>query len=580
MVRQFDEEKYNEQMGMLLRKEEDQLIESLASQYGYQYLDLRGVTINPEALSIINEVEARDANMVAFELRNKFLSVAIRNPNNKKTQEKLKELGNTYQITLFMSSVSSLEHAWNRYKDIKNTVAEARGVFDITESEFQILANKFRTSEGISEHIKSLRSANNARRTSETIAAIFAGALGLGASDIHIEPEEAGVRVRYRLDGVLRDIVEMERKMHSRVMSRLKLLSGVKINVRDEAQDGRFTFDVGEKVIEVRVSIIPGAEGESIVMRLLDPTIASFKMENLGLGKKMTEVIKTELERPNGMIITTGPTGSGKTTALYAFLQQTHKPGVKIITIEDPVEYKIDNIVQTQVGENYSFSDGLRAILRQDPDVIMVGEIRDREVAETAVNAAQTGHLVFSTLHTNSAAAAFARIIDLGADYRTLGNALNLVLGQRLLRKLCEHCKVSRPATSDEFMILETLMKQHPQGRELAEPLEIHDPAGCEKCGHSGYKGRQGIYEAIRVDGPVNEAILRDPREHTIREAAKPQEIATMQQDGAQKVVDGITSYEELTRVIDVRKGLFQEQPEKEKTAEESLDENFLNHVI
>ena len=561
MPRKFNEEKYKERMGLLHRKEEDNLIEAMAAKYGYQYLDLRGVAINPEALHLIEESVAREANVVTFEVKNKLLSVAIRNPNNKQTKEILKELNEKYQLTVFMTSVSSLEHAWARYKDLKKSEAEAKGVFDISEIEFQRLTKKLRTIEQVADSITSLRTANNARRVSETLAVMFAGALGLGASDIHIEPEENGIRMRYRLDGVLQDVFDIEKTMHKRILSRLKLLSGVILNIHDEAQDGRFTFDVGEKEIEVRSSVIPGSEGESIVMRLLDPTISTFQLKNLGLNDQLQAVVSAELKRPNGMIITTGPTGSGKTTALYAFMQEVHDAEVKIITIEDPVEYKLDDIVQTQVSDDYTFASGLRSILRQDPDVIMVGEIRDREVAETAVNAAQTGHLVFTTLHTNSAAAAFARLIDLGVDYRTLGNAVNLVLGQRLVRVLCEHCKKARAATAEEFSVLERLIEDHPAHITIAEPLEIFEAAGCEVCGHTGYKGRLGIYEAIRVDTGVEDAIIRDPREHVIKEAAKHQGIPTMQQDGASKVISGMTSFDELTRVIDVYRDLQKKKP-------------------
>lgn len=573
MPKKFNDEQYKERLGLLLRKEEDNLIESLASQYGYQYLDLRGISVNPEALHIIPEEKAREANLVTFEIRNKMLSVAIRNPNNRNAKALIEQLSEKYQLTIFMTSVSSLEHAWGRYKDLVKTEAAAKGLFDIPEVEFQRLTKKLRSIEQVADYILSVRTANNAKRTSETLAAIFAGALGLGASDIHIEPEETNIRLRYRLDGVLQDVFEIERTMHQRLMARLKLLSGATLNVHDEAQDGRFTFDVGEKVIEVRTSIIPGAEGESVVMRLLDPTVATFQMENLGLNPQLKAVIEEELSRPSGMVITTGPTGSGKTTALYAFMQKTHSPEVKIITIEDPVEYRLDDIVQTQVGDDYTFASGLRAILRQDPDVIMVGEIRDREVAETAINAARTGHLVFSTLHTNSAAGAFPRLIDLGVDYRTIGSALNLVLGQRLVRTLCKHCKKSRAATDEEFGVLERLLERHPANIELKQPLEIFDPGGCDLCGNTGYKGRLGVYEAIQVDGAVEEAIIRDPREHIIQEAARGQGIPTLQEDGAMKVIEGITSYEELTRVIDVYHNL-------NKTPEDKEMDEFSSHII
>jgi len=316
--------------------------------------------------------------------------------------------------------------------------------------------------------------------------------------------------------------------------------------LHDEAQDGRFTFDIGDRKLEVRTSVIPGAHGESIVMRLLDPDASSFKLEHLGLNEKLHAAIKEELGRPNGAIITTGPTGSGKTTALYAFLQEIHSSEIKIITIEDPVEYHLPGIVQTQVEEKYSFESGLRAILRQDPDVIMVGEIRDREVAETVVHAALTGHLVFSTLHTNSAAGAFPRLIDLGVDDRMIGSAFNIILGQRLVRKLCEHCRVSRDATTEE----QTLM-----ARIMDEPVSSHtvyEAPGCDTCGGSGYKGRIGVFEAIRIDKAVEEAVLSDSRESNVVRAAKPQGIPTMQQDGILKVLAGITSLEELSRVIDL----------------------------
>jgi type II secretory ATPase GspE/PulE/Tfp pilus assembly ATPase PilB-like protein len=382
---------------------------------------------------------------------------------------------------------------------------------------------------------------------------MFAGALALRASDIHIEPEETNIRLRYRLDGVLHDVIGMQRVIYERMISRLKLLSGMRLNVRDEAQDGRFSFTVGEQTIEVRASVIPGAAGESIVMRLLDPSVASFQFNNLGLNTILRAIMEEELARPNGLIITTGPTGSGKTTALYAFLQKVHTPDRKIITIEDPVEYKLDDIVQTQVAPDYSFAAGLRAILRQDPDVIMVGEIRDREVAETALHAAQTGHLVFTTLHTNSALGAFPRLIDLGVDYRTMGSAINIILGQRLVRVLCPHCKEAYPASTEEATILAQALTDHPAAPTLPAPLMLYRAVGCAACNHSGYKGRQGIYEAVRMDPAVEAAVLRDPREHVIAQAAAAQGIPTMVHDGIEKVLAGTTSLPELERVVDVR---------------------------
>lgn len=546
----LDSKRYQE----MRQGEEESLIRSLADKYGYTYVNLRGVSINPAALTVIPEAEAKAAGVVAFERLNKKLSVAIKNPNEPSTVSLLKSLEGTWQLSIYMCSTASLEHAWTRYADQKGTTEVKKGILDIDPAEIKKLMPLLGTGEAVAKQVLQIRTLNPARRVSATLEVLFAGALGLGASDIHVEPEPNKVRVRFRLDGVLHDIVELERAVYDRLIARIKLLAGLLLNVKNEAQDGRFTFDSGEKVIEVRTSVIPGSSGESAVMRLLDPTVASFNMADLGLNPIMTTVMEAELRRPNGMIITTGPTGSGKTTALYAFLRQAHTPEVKVITIEDPVEYKVEGIVQTQVEDDYTFASGLRSILRQDPDIIMVGEIRDRDVAETAVHAAQTGHLVFSTLHTNSAAGAFPRLIDLGVDSRLMGSAANIILGQRLVRKLCDHCKKNRPANAEESILIKKVLAGHPKPPTLSAEINIFEAVGCPECGGTGYKGRQGVFEAIKVDTAVEEAVMRDPREHIILEAAKPQGIPTMPEDGMEKVLAGITSLDELERVVDLTK--------------------------
>ncbi len=532
--------------------EEENLIQALGRQHGLPYVNLRGVSINPEALMLITEDEARQANIVAFEKQGRLLSAAIRNPNDPATKVVLDRLKDAWQLTIYMCSSASLEHAWKRYGDQRATAAVKKGILDIDSDEIIRLATTLRNGDEVRKKIEEVSSLNPARRVSAVLEVLFAGGLALDASDIHIEPEMGDVRVRYRIDGVLQDIINLPKEDYARMASRLKLLAGLLINKRNEAQDGRFTFDSGEKKIEVRTSVIPGSAGESIVMRLLDPSVASFDMEKLGLNPIMHKVMEEELKRPNGMIITTGPTGSGKTTALYAFLRAVHNPEVKIITIEDPVEYKVDGIVQTQVEEDYTFAQGLRSILRQDPDIIMVGEIRDRDVAETAVHAAETGHLVFSTLHTNNAPGAFARLIDLGVDSRLIGSSTNIILGQRLVRRLCDHCKTKRLATPEEKASIQRVMAGHPQPPDLSGDIEIFEAKGCAECAHTGYKGRQGVFEAIRVDEAVEEAAIRDPREHVILEAAAPQGIPTMAEDGMEKVLQGITSLAELERVVDL----------------------------
>jgi type II secretory ATPase GspE/PulE/Tfp pilus assembly ATPase PilB-like protein len=357
------------------------------------------------------------------------------------------------------------------------------------------------------------------------------------------------------------------------------------INSKAEAQDGRFTFDIGEREIEIRSSIIPGAIGESIVMRLLDPSVASFSMDKLDLNPHVAAAIAGQLKKPNGLIITTGPTGSGKTTALYAFLQQAHNEGVKIITIENPVEYKLKGIVQTQTGKDYDFASGLRAILRQDPDIIMVGEIRDREVAETAIHAAQTGHLVFSTLHTNNAVGGFPRMIDLGVDPRIFGSSVNIIIGQRLVRLLCNECKVAYEPEPKDAQMISYVQSTHPHEKEMPEKTTLYKAVGCRVCGGTGYKGRTGIFEAIVMDEAVEEAILRDPREHVILKAAAPQGIPTMIQDGIRKLLEGLTSLSELQRVIEIPYQLTsapgKDIPnEGDSKSTKSPDDDFLSHVV
>lgn len=577
----FNDDQVNSRLNALRRSEEEKVVESLAPQLGLEYVNLHGYTINPEALVLVPEKTAREANLIAFDLTHTTVSVALRNPNDARSLQALEELQNSSRLTVlpFLCSTESLTHGWKRYADLTNTTAKAKGVFDIDPQDIQRFAGTVKRKEDVTTLMGQIASSNNARRVTEVLELMFAGAIALGASDIHIEPEEVAVRLRYRLDGMLYDIFDIDRHIYERLMSRLKLLSGMTLNQKQEAQDGRFTFAALEREVEIRSSVIPGASGESIVMRLLDPSVASFTLEKIDLNPTLRAVMMAELKKPNGLIITTGPTGSGKTTALYAFLRAVHEEGVKIITIENPVEYKIDGIVQTQVGDDYTFASGLRAILRQDPDVIMVGEIRDKEVAETAIHAAQTGHLVFSTLHTNSAVGGFPRLIDLGVEPRILGSAVSVLLGQRLVRRLCPTCKVAYQASGAETAVINTIMAHHPQPVPVPATPTLYKPVGCPACGQTGFKGRMGIFEAILMDKAVEEVVIRDPREHLILEAARPQGIPTMVEDGIVKVLAGETSLAELERVVELPKATS--RPETAPATNPNDDPNlFLSHIV
>jgi type II secretory ATPase GspE/PulE/Tfp pilus assembly ATPase PilB-like protein len=389
---------------------------------------------------------------------------------------------------------------------------------------------------------------------SELVSKILGGAISLEASDIHIEPEEERAKLRIRMDGILHDVLNFGLPTYRALLSRIKLLSKLKLNVTDRPQDGRFTVLMGKTVIEIRTSTLPAEYGEAVVLRLLNPK-SLIELEKLGLRKDLVEIFEREIKKPNGMIIITGPTGSGKTTTLYAILKKINTPEIKIITIEDPVEYHLEGISQTQVDpkKGYTFASGLRSIMRQDPDVILVGEIRDLETAEIACQAALTGHLVFSTLHTNDAAGAIARLVDLGVRPVSIAPAINMVVAQRLPRRVCKNCvKFSPPSEIELKKIKEGLAKVK---KEILPPsffspkLKIPKAVGCENCNFTGYRGRIGIYETFLVDDEMERFILTNPSIVDMRELAIKKGMVLMRQDGLIKVLEGITTIEEVERV-------------------------------
>ncbi|MEK7186884.1 MAG: GspE/PulE family protein, partial [Patescibacteria group bacterium] len=340
------------------------------------------------------------------------------------------------------------------------------------------------------------------------------------------------------------------------LLSRIKLVSELKLNVHEKAQDGRFSIKIAETEIEIRTSLLPGPYGESIVLRVLNSDTISVELENLGIHPRLMKILANEIRKPNGLILTTGPTGSGKTTTLYAFLKKIYTPDIKVITIENPIEYHLKGIVQTQTDseKGYTFAEGLRSALRQDPDVIMVGEIRDSETASVAINASLTGHLVLSTLHTNNAAGAFPRLLDLGINPKVVSSALSISIAQRLVRKLCRACakKVLLEGASQQTVdkILEGIQdKSYLDG---VQKEAVWAPVGCKECSGLGYKGRVGVFEAILVDNNIEKAVIMNPSERDIRAAARGQLLLSLPEDGIIKVLDGVTSLEELDRVVDI----------------------------
>lgn len=551
---EFDEEKLNSKLTDLHKKDEEEYMQMIASQRSIPYVNLHDAPVDTDALRLILENVARTAGVAPFTLIGKKLSLAVSNPDIKETAELVKVLSDRgYIITIYLASKTSLEFAWSKYKDLSFAYETHAGALDISNEQITDLVKTVRSIEDIKKMIADVLAQKKSYRITRIVEIIVAGALSLEASDIHIEPEEETAGLRFRLDGVLNEILTFDLDTFNLILSRIKLLSGLKINIKTEAQDGRFSVKINESDIEIRTSLLPGSYAESIVLRILDPKSISVPLESLGMEPKLLELIAYEIAKPDGMILNTGPTGSGKTTTLYAFLRKVHNPQIKIITIENPVEYHLPGIVQTQAepDKGYTFELGLRSALRQDPDIIMIGEIRDPETASISVNAALTGHMVFSTLHTNDAAGTFPRMIDLGVNPKILCSAITLAMAQRLVRKLCVKCrKQVKPSGDTKEKIDKVFATIKDLDYKDLIKNDIFEPVGCVECNNTGYKGRIGIFEAIETDEKVEKVVNENPSEREITAAAEGQNILNMRQDGVIKILRGITSVEELERVI------------------------------
>jgi len=553
----FNEEKQEQRLESLKKRESEDLTKILSQKYSLPYVNLTISPINIEALRIVKEEEAKKAKVAPFNLLNKKIYLGILSPKNLSTLElvgNLKRRG--LEPNLFLVSEESLERTWERYGDLSEAKKTEGGALDISGEEISDFLKKTGSLNEIKQLIEDNLASKKSYRVTKILEIIIAGALSVKASDIHFEPEEEFVRLRYRLDGILTDVLNFDIATYKLLLSRIKLISGLKLNISAKAQDGRFSIKLKAQEIEIRTSVLPGAYGESTVLRVLNPQAISVPLEELGIHPRLLEILIYEMSKPNGMILTTGPTGSGKTTTLYAFLKKIQSPGIKIITIENPIEYHLPGIVQTQTDDKkgYTFLEGLRSALRQDPDVIMVGEIRDQETAEIAVNSALTGHLVFSTLHTNNAAGSFPRLISLGVNPKVITSAINVAMAQRLVRKLCPKCRKMAPLKDMEKKMVETIVTSITDKTYLknVQTESVWEPAGCKECNLTGFKGRLGIFEAIRTDEKIEDVVKKNPSEREVKEVAKHQNILDMKQDGVLKVLEGVTSLGELQRVVDL----------------------------
>lgn len=551
----LNDDKEEKELSEVREREEEELMQTLSAKYGIPYINLVTVPIETDALRLVPEADARAAKIGPFAIANKKAALAVFSPHVPEVRaivDRLTAAG--WTVELHMASTKSLAKVYDHYKELSSATLTHAGTVELGASSLSEAAASIKTLAKVGPKIKEIIDSKQQNRISRLIEMTIGAAIAIGASDIHVEPEEGYVTLRYRLDGMLQEVIRFDRGTYALINSRIKLLSGLKLNVRESAQDGRITVALADKNIEIRTSLLPGAYGESIVLRILDPKSIQVPLESLGMHPKLLSVIEHEISKPNGMLLTTGPTGSGKTTTLYAFLRKIHTPDVKIITIEDPIEYHLAGITQTQVeaAKKYTFASGLRAALRQDPDVIMVGEIRDEETAEIAINSALTGHLVFSTLHTNNAAGTFPRLIDLGVNPKTITSAINLAMAQRLVRKLCENCKTEAPIPEKDKSRIFAVVATLPEGIEKPQTERYWRPKGCDRCNTIGYKGRIGVYEAIKADSSIEKIVRENPSEREISAAAASQGIPNMAQDGILKVLSGVTTLEELERVVEL----------------------------
>jgi type IV pilus assembly protein PilB len=524
-----------------------------AQKLGIQFVDLTGRQIPNDVLREISEEAAIFYQIVPFAKEGNVLKVGLLNPDDLKAQEALRFIALRAGLVpeIYALTQSDYENILKQYRNLKVEVGKA-----LTEFSKELEEEKKR------EKVKKIAEKREEAKLveapiSKIVAVILQYAQEGRASDIHVEPFEKEVRVRFRIDGILHSSLVLPKNVHSAVVSRIKILSNLKIDETRVPQDGRFRATIFDKQIDFRVSVMPTTQGEKVVMRLLDSSTGLLGFEALGLVARNLKALRAGIEQPFGMILITGPTGSGKSTTLYAILKELNEEGVNIISLEDPVEYYIEGVNQSQIRPeiNYSFASGLRSILRQDPDVIMVGEIRDSETANLAVHAALTGHILLSTLHTNNAIGVVPRLIDMGIEPFLIPSSLNLAIAQRLVRRLCQECKKeTKPAPKLAEMVekdLTGISEEIFKELKISKPYKFFTAEGCRFCNNKGTKGRVAVYEVLSMTKELEKIVVGEFTEADIIKEADRQGMITMRQDGFLKATQGLVSLEEVLQVVE-----------------------------
>lgn len=526
--------------------DQDRLLQILSDFFETPAVILREKVISPYVLNLIPKDVAQQHSVIVFKKIKNTIHVATTQPDNEQTIAFIqKKTG--LEPEVYLTTPEDIEHALKKYStEITTEFAK------IIEDSLRETVGARDTAEQLAQHVPIIQMVNT----------IIDKALTRGASDIHLEPTADKLVVRYRIDGLLSKVVDLPIELLPPLITRLKLLANLKIDEHRVAQDGRFSFAFNNRDVAVRVSAIPTLHGTKMVLRLLDARQKQFTLRSLGFNQRDLAIVKQELAKPHGMILVTGPTGSGKTTTLYTVLGLLNKETVNICTIEDPIEYGLPGISQTQINPSagLTFANGLRSLLRQDPNIIMVGEIRDAETADIAVNSAMTGHLVLSTLHTNSAFQAAQRLVEMGVPPFLTASVVNIVIGQRLVRKVCRFCatpiKLS-PRIFEQYashLDLAAVIARLQEVDLLPPVSNLHEltltrGSGCAKCGDSGYQGRIGIYELLHVDDQMHQRIIADQTPDTIAQAALERGALTMREDGVLKALSGLTTLDEVLRV-------------------------------
>lgn len=504
--------------------------------------DLSEILVSKDVLNLLPELFARRHKAVPIEVNGDDLTVAMVDPQDLETIQLIKKTTGK-DIVPVLSSGEDIDRILNQYSGLEAEVASV-----IKDTSLGI--TKQELAEAQHENVEV---SGDDSPTSRIVLSLLKRAVREKASDVHIEPYEKAVVVRFRIDGVLRTRVKLPKEIQPAVISRLKILGNLKIDEHRLPQDGRFRLEIDKKYVDFRLSTLPVADGEKAVMRILDKSQGILTLEEIGVRGHGYDIVKSNITKSYGMTLVTGPTGSGKTTTLYALLGQLMDVGVNIVTLEEPIEYRIEGINQSQVSPEigYTFASGLRAIVRQDPDIIMVGEIRDKDTAEIAIQSALTGHIVLSTLHTNTAAGAIPRLIDMGAEPFLISSSVNTIVAQRLARKLCDHCQVAYKPSNQELATIAQELKNVPAKQKPSpkKKMEFKMAKGCDICNHTGYTGRLGLFEVLDVSGEIETLILNRSTDSKIQETATSQGMITMLQDGILKAIDGLTSLEEVWRV-------------------------------